>query len=1081
MASVTSLGIHKPSSLQYLVAESIVPADVTDDQYDWQTTDESEGQENILEEVITTEHCVVWSRGDIIQRVLRFEVENEAVVQAVLTWFPTELTRNDPDSSDRTHQHGTAAAPNWPKGATGHDTAHASLPALEAQSRKSPSSPSGVGNNLHGDNRTSPHKKHRTRALVVVLKTQVHIYLLSGVSHVLHLPFEVDLILPTPRGLILQRKISEYLPPAAPPTVYSVPPNSAVSSQPQGWTPQSSHTALPPAEYGFLPVPAVHPSSSSADISGPRQADTKVQLPRFFSLTDTMSEMGLVVATPAVDSDRVSEGANLRHVRLDPLSSAEALIYVSKEDEIVISEYSSKPADSFLLAMTSNEQTGMYSISSLTYSESHSISMTAKSRTPSNSDTLSRRRSSYGVTGTGTGATTPIGRGPANVRESFGARNRNHNVLGTSNVNIAITSTGDNANLDVNIEMNSRLDPEFENPGLPAKSSRRVSSLLAREDLSMGQDQLAFSDRVAGHPSAAGLHSSNRRGESFGGYGSRGSFGDARSLSRRSSVPPNSFQVSVDNGNGSSHERSGDDLMDDLNEDSELDEFDKLMWRATVGGLRKEVILTKVGSFPMRRFEVSKPPHTSSRPLESKVFTILPPRRPTLDGSAGVSVYVCILNITARQLLVLEAQVKHRGEPRWSRKAKSRRPVPNTGPRGTMIGQVTEVRRDIGVIDACRLTQGNIHRMLVLSQANSGHVDITIQAPWSTLVKIEMPSRLAIYHPFNLGPAVPPSRRRESGLKRILSEGPQRLVGLQHESDGGQVDVVDAEGTRHRIQVQLEPQDFQVAQVLRLCQFVLPTFDHGGDGILVGWWTVLNWFRSTMEVTIDVEWTALVLVLFAMAVGFVNGGQAEGPTKPKKRKTGLFRSSSGARDDLEQWESMLEQEGGTGSTGPRWSRSAAWEWTTQPTDLSAASAQKSSGSARWTQSSTAGVRSTNIAKTNPFILQCASWARQFLKSPAGDIAFGVVGYLPTAASKSPEIRRTALATILIGLHLLEEEAKLDIVCSGVHSKGISRLTPVLAQLGCWIGWHDWSWKENAYYNVEDAEMERWSFEDSEYT
>lgn len=1084
MASVTSLGIHKPSALQYLIAESILPADVTDEQYDWQTTDGSEGQGTILEEVITTQHCVVWSRGSIIQRVLRFEVENEAVVQAVLTWFPTETSRDVPRSWGKTYTHRAAATSTLAKGPDGYETARRTLSSVEAHARRSPPIPEAA-KDLHYGERTSEQQSqrhHRTRGLVVVLRTQVHVYLLSGISHVLNLPFEVDLVLPAPQGLILQRKLSDPLISAAPRKANLVPQNSFVSSQPQRWTPQSSHSTLQPSEYGLLPISAVQPNSSPAASFNPQEADTKMKLPRFFSLTDTMSEMGLVVTNPPVDSNRLSERATQRNRQLQPLSLAEALIYVSKDHEIAVSEYSPKPADSFLLAVTSNEQKGVYTVSSLTYFEAQSMSRTTRIRTPSTSDTLSRRHSSLGMTGTGTGATTPIGRGPASMRESFAARNRNHNVLGTSNVNISITSTGDDANLDASIQMTSHLDPEFENPGLPAKSSRRVSSLLAREDLSMGQDKLAFSDRVAGHPSAAGLHgNSNKRGESFGGYSSRGSFGDARSLSRRSSVPPNSFHVNGNNGNGSFHERSGDDIMDQVNEDSDLDGFDELRRCATVGGLRKEVILTNVGSFPMRRPDIPKPSHPSNGHLGTKVFTILPPRTPTLDGSAGVSVYVCIVNKADRQLLVLNAQVKHRGEPRRSRKANLGQSSPTSEGNGTMVGRVTEVRRGNGVLDACRLTQGNIHRMLVLSEANSGDVDITIQAPWSTLVKVELPSRLAIYHPFNLGPAVPPSRRREGGLKRILSEGPQRILGVQHESDGGQVDAVDNEGTSHRLQVQLEPQDFQVAKILRLCQFVLPTREHGGDGILVGWWTVLNWLHSTFDITVDHEWTALVVLLFAMAVGFVNERQAEPPHKPKKRKTGLFRSSSGANIDLEQWDSMLEQEGGSGSAGPRWSKSAAWDWTTQPANQSTASAQKTSVSTRSTRSSTAGIPSSiNMAKTNSFVVQCASWARQFLKSPAGELASGELGYLPTATSKTPEVRRTALATILIGLHLLEEEAKLDIACSGTACKGISRLTPILAQLGCWLGWHDWSWKENAYYSVEDTEMERWSFEDGEY-
>jgi len=1083
MASVTSLGIHKPSALQYLIAESVLPADVTDDQYDWQTTDGSKGQDTILEEVVTTQHCVVWSRGSIIQRVLRFEVENEAVVQAVLTWFPTETIRDAPHRSDKTHGHGAAAISTLAKRRNDHDTARGAPSSVEAHARGSPSNTEAANNLNHGEHTSEKpsHRRHRTRALVVVLKTQVHVYLLSGISHVLNLPFEVDLVLPAPQGLILQRKLSDHHLSGASPKTYSVPHNTFGSFQPERWTPQSSHTTLQPSEYGLLPISAIRPNSSPVAGSGSQEADTKMKLPRFFSITDTMSEMGLVVTSPPIDSNRLSDKARQRNQHLEPLNLAEALIYVSRDDEIVVSEYSSKPADSFLLAVTSNEEKGVYTVSSLTYFEAQSVSRIAGVRNPSTSDTLSRRHSSFGMTGTGTGATTPIGRGPGSMRKSFVARNRNYNVLGTSNVNISITSTGDNANLDTSIQMTSHMDPEFENPGLPAKSSRRVSSLLVREDLSMGQDKLAFSDRVAGHPTAAGLHgNSNKRGESFGGYSSRDSFGDARSLSRRSSVPPKSAHVNDNNSNGSFHERSGDDVMDEVNEDSELDESDKLRWRATGGGLRKEVKFSNVGTFPMRTPDIPKPTHPSNRHLDTKVFTILPPRRPTLDGSAGVSIYVCIVNKADRQLLVLNAQVKHRGEPRRSRKAKSGKPTPISEPSGTMLGQVTEVRRGNGVLDACSLTQGNIHRMLVLSEAESGDVDITIQGPWSTLVKLELPSRMAIYHPFNLGPAVPPSRRREGGLKRILSEGPHRPVGVQHESDGGQVDVVDSEGTRHRVQVQLEPHNFQVAKILRLCQFVLPTREHGGDGILVGWWAVLNWLHSTVDVAVDQEWMALVVLLFAMAVGFVNGGQAEAPNKPKKRKTGLSRSSSGANIDLEQWDSMLDLESGSGSAGPPWSKSAAWDWTTQLANQSTASAQKSSGTTRRTRSSAAGVPSTmNIAKRNSFVIQCASRARQFLKSPAGELAWGELGYLPTATSKSPEVRRTALATILIGLHLMEEEAKLDIACSGNLRKGISRLTPVLAQLGCWLGWQDWTWKENAYYNVEDAEMEKWSFEDGE--
>ena len=1082
MASVTSLGIHRPSALQYLVAESILPPDVADDQYEWQTSDGFECEENISEEIVTTPQCVVWSRGGIVQRVFRFEVEKEEVIQAGLTWFPTEDPCNTPFKTSWTRQcsepsldHGTKAS----KKKVGE-----SGTAIEAQAQGSPSLNSVQLGAV--DAAQSSRRRHSIRALVVVLKTQVHIYLLSGTSHVLNLPFEVDLVLPTPQGLLLQRKLPEQLLATQLPVAYAGPPNSFASPQTQRWTPQSSYTA--PQSPGSAPsvVPAIQIASTTAVESDSRQTGTNAQLPRLFSLTDTMSELGLVVATAVVGSNIISGRAGKRVVPLNSLNHTEGIVYVSKDNELRITGGQSQSTQHFLLAVTSNEETGMYTIWSFAYLTPQSVSEAAKLGNPTTSETLSRRRSSYGMAGTGTtgtGATTPVGRGPISVRESFGTRTRNQNVLGSSNANVSFTAQGEDTKLDLGSELTSQLDPEFENPGVPAKSSRRVSSLLARADLSTGHDKLAFSDLVNGHPGAAGSHSNNnRRGESFGGYGSRGSFGNTIGSSRRGSVPPSSYYLGVGHGNDKYQEPSVEDLMDELNEDNESNEHEEQGRRAAVGGLRKEVVLTNIGSFPTRRPDIRRLAHNVNTRFESKVFTLLPPRSPCLDDTDRVSLYVCIVNKTDRRLLVLKTDIPYHVDSRRPREMQTTKPTKAPEPGLPLAESATEMRRCDGVIDACRLTQGNIHRMLVLSETDSGHAELTLQAPWSTLVKIELPSRLAIYHPFQLGPAVPPSRRREGGLKRVLSRGPKDLLGLQHEAYGGQVDILDEEGTRHRVQVQLVPHDTQVAKILSVCQFVLPTVEHGGDGMLIGWWVVLQWLHNSVGMADDHEWTALVVLLFALAVGFVNDGFAESPSKQKKKKSGLLRSSSGANVDLEFWDSMLEQEGGAGSAGPRWSKCAAWEWTLDPpTNQPMAPGQKPSGSTRLTRSSTVGLSAaTNLTTHNQFIIRCASWAREFQQSPAGKLASGKSGYLPTAASKSPDVRRTALATILIGLHLLEEETKLDVACSAKSGKGVSRLTPVLAQLGAWLDWPDWSWKANAYYNFADAEMEQWSFEDGRF-
>jgi anaphase-promoting complex subunit 1 len=49
-----------------------------------------------------------------------------------------------------------------------------------------------------------------------------------------------------------------------------------------------------------------------------------------------------------------------------------------------------------------------------------------------------------------------------------------------------------------------------------------------------------------------------------------------------------------------------------------------------------------------------------------------------------------------------------------------------------------------GVIDACRLDDGNISRMLVLTETNDGFGELSLQAPWSVLMKVPLPTQFTI-------------------------------------------------------------------------------------------------------------------------------------------------------------------------------------------------------------------------------------------------------------------------------------------------------------------------------------------------
>ena len=90
MADVTSLGVHTPTGLPYLIAEGLLPAEPKKELYHWQTYAFSEPEGIVEEEIVATKDCVVWSQNGSVRTVYRFGLEGEDVEQALLTRFPKE-------------------------------------------------------------------------------------------------------------------------------------------------------------------------------------------------------------------------------------------------------------------------------------------------------------------------------------------------------------------------------------------------------------------------------------------------------------------------------------------------------------------------------------------------------------------------------------------------------------------------------------------------------------------------------------------------------------------------------------------------------------------------------------------------------------------------------------------------------------------------------------------------------------------------------------------------------------------------------------------------------------------------------
>lgn len=1049
MASVISLGIHKSLALPFLIAEGILPSDASEDLLAWQTVGgnaaEDFGEE---EELANTDYCVIWSRGSVIQRVYRFEAEKESVTEATFTRFPSEVTTKPICEAikDGTPQHKQPGSVVTPIGLNIRKV-RASTSESEVIAPKQDSS------QVKGENRCSLNEEGRNddrtlgrRALVVILKTHAHVFFISGTSHTVHLPFEVERVFPLCQGILLQRKLSKPGGESSVSKLPSVPPNSFAFAVPT--SAESSHEQTAPAHLSVAPSSDLLSLPLPSDLLRESRKSTEAGLPRLFCLTDPLTEMGIVVTGYGSTTSKSLEHRQSITSLSDALDQNEDLLYVSAEDEFGHHRLGLKMQPT-VLAVTRNHKTGMITIWSIAYVDAKTITDPPRHMSSMTSGSISRRRSSYGV-GAGTGATTPVTRGAVGGRESLG-------VAGSRPQSFK-DSTLDEASENAEEDLVSQLDPAFGNPSVPAKASRRVSSLLARADLSTSRDRSTFSELATGYAAPNG----NRRGASFGAYGVRVSSGldgvTGQSYSKsfsgeRSSLDPpslseSSFEEDID----------GSDIMPKL---TNLDLGD------AARGLREEMVLTKIYSVPIEKSNGQRSSSRSTQSARLKVFTIRPSYHDLGNDCEDAIVIMCLLDHNTCELSVMEINLQQ--HPPLERTSDNKL----TGSKGLQASTVN-ITRHANVIDACKIKNKEYCRILLISKGADGLDEMSLQAPWSPMFKFKLPSSLYINNPYCLTNSEFSRQRRVGGFKRVLSEGPQAFVALDHADNNGRVDVVDNEGRRHRVEIQLGPHNPYILKMMQVSEAILPRSEKNRETLLRGWWDVMSWLRSRPDEVQDMEWTAMIVLLFSMAGDFPEAMRPETVTRQRKRKGGLLRSSSGANTDLESWETMLNEEC-LFSPSPPWMQDVAWRWTVNQETNQATLPSTTSKPSRSSRSLTKSVTSVvPIQKNSSRLLECVSLARDFSRTPLGIEANGQSGYLPTALSSHLDLRRTALATILVGLHLLREEYKLDVlVASALHD-----LAPVLAQIGGWLGWESWGYHNTSYFMLESADMKSWLFDHS---
>lgn len=929
MASVKSLGLHQPAGLQHAITEQLLPTNPPATSYTWEILADEKDGHGVEDELLTADKCVIWCRGGIFRKMFRFDLDKEPIVQAILAYFPTSKddTKIDGDSKDESKK----------------------LPAL-------------------------------SKALVVFLRTQAHIYFLSGTSHIVHMPFEVEAAFAGPVGVIIQRKQKDENVAPISFKFPRVPPNSFVSSQLTAFN-SSQQTAFSVEGLGKAKGLSLRLSSTLDNLWEAPLEQPESRWPRLVSLTDPLLELGLVVSSQdSRDTQAPKKAAPKKPVFLD---AAEEVLHVEQVN--IPGAMTQDLSQPLIIAVTVNRETSEYTVWRLTYLEHEDMFLTQQKKPKSSA---SRRRSSM-APAFASAPGTPV---QPNLRDSFGAP-------------LPGKRPRKSEKLEKPIDLVSSLEQQNkEGNGVTRRSSRRVSSMLARADLSASHERAILPDQ----PLLSG-HANSRRHESQGSQYARLSANYNQqihpSLSSLLAAP---FDEGLDEG---FHNMGLDDR-----------DFD---------GLQHEIMFTKLHTVPCNNSNLRY--STSNEPArkQTKVFVLTAPPF-AIDGHNQSQLLIGIQDPTEKrlQLLTLELGIQ-------TNLGKGGKTGRDEAEGATVTATVVDRRHAQNVVDSCKLVDGEHSAILILSESMDGRHELSTQAPWSVLTKISL-SLLFVDNTRNLqhrGRVLDRDIRQRKSEVIDFTNG--SIVGVRHPRQGGIVDVVDGEGRLHQLLIQLQPSSSQVGKVLNMCRSLFP---HGlGEHICAGWLHTMQWLQTQDETVADAEWSAVVILLLAL---FLNIGR----TDSKPRQTTHFPSrrrrpasgSFGPVKDSENWKALEAGETANSLGCPAWMMNRGWEWALDEDIDDNPPFQGENGS------------------SPRFMPQHIILAKEYLTSTLGETAFGSTGYMPTSLAKSLESRQKVAVDVFMGLHFLLEEEKLDIMASEFNSPGRADLRVVLCQIARWLKWQGFS-------------------------
>ncbi|ODA75934.1 hypothetical protein RJ55_08575 [Drechmeria coniospora] len=805
MASVKSLGLHKPAGLQHAIQENLIPHDAPASSYTWDITTDGTGSDEAEDELLTTRDSVVWCRGRVFRKTFNFSLEKEPITQALLAYFPTsEDEKADLDGS------GTEPA--------------------EATSGRRPNLP------------------RLGKALVVFLTTQAHIFFLSGTSHIVHMPFEVESACAGPVGVIIQRRARSDNAASLAIKFPRVPPNSFVSSQMTTAFDSSQQTTFSVDGLGNPKSLHLNLRSTLANMWDSPVEQPESRWPRLLSLTDPLADVGLVVADPDVERLSARPARSKRPAFLDP---AEELLHVEQIKLPVAAD--DKLQDPLILAVTINRDANSYTLWRLTYLPHVDTFTKHRNKTKSNS---ARRRSSM-QPAFASGASTPV---QQHFRESFGAP-------------LPGKRQRKSERLDKPLDLVSSLEQQDQQgTGVARRSSRRLSSMLARADLSASHDRPVFADQP---PIPAAAFSKRH---------------DARSSS--------SFQHQLHPSLGSLLEAPVDPGLEDKLLDA--DDFD---------GLQHELRFSRMHTVSLDNTNLRY--STSSQPArhQSKVFILAAPSF-AVDEQQRTQLLIGIQDSLEKRLQLVTLHVKV--QERFGHATVS-----------VVPGKQWRVQN---VVDSSKLVDEDLSVILVLSESMDGRHELSTQAPWIELTKVTFSTLFVddTRDPQYRGRA--PDRDVKQSKSEVMDLTNGSIVGIRDPRQRGVVDVLDAQGRLHQIKIQLQPTCPQVRRVLRICRSVLPACQ--GGRIHTGWLHVMQWLHSRRERVANTEWSAISILLLAsfLILGRSDSKPAQTTRLPVRRRRPASGSFCSIKES-EDWKTMELYEAPNSQGHPTWMMNRGWQWT----------------------------------------------------------------------------------------------------------------------------------------------------------